>query len=91
MDINTQARREYNLPDKVHGALVTEVQADSAAAQAGLKAGDVILEINRQKVENADDAVRLTDHAKDKLTLLRVWSNGGAHYLVVDESQDKDA
>ena len=51
----------------------------------GLRPGDVILEINRQSVKNAEDAIRLTENPKDKTTLLRIWSNGGTRYLVVDE------
>ncbi len=57
-----------------------------AAAEAGLKQGDVIEEINHHSVKTAEDAVRLTENAKDKHTLVRVWSNGGSHYVVVDES-----
>jgi hypothetical protein len=30
--------------------------------------------------------VRLTENAKDKHTLVRVWENGASHYVVVDES-----
>jgi serine protease Do len=66
---------------------VAEVEADSAAREAGLKPGDVILEINRKPVRGAEDAVKLTENPKDKTTLLRVWSNGGTRYVVVDESK----
>ena len=61
----------------------------SPAADAGLRRGDVILEINREPVRNADDAVRMTETAKDKTTLLRVWREGNRHYIVVDESGGK--
>ena len=72
------------------GAVVTQVDPTSAAADAGLKEGDVIMEINKQPVKSAEDAVKLTSNAKDKITLLHVWSNDGnrgSHYLVVDESK----
>ena len=67
--------------------MVTEVKPDSAAAEAGLKPGDVIQEINRKPVKTAEEAVRLTENTKDKTTLLRVWSKGGSHFVVVDESK----
>ena len=56
------------------------MEPGSAAAEAGLKPGDVIQEINHHAVKNADDAVQLDRriHA-DKRTLLRVWANGGSH------------
>ena len=88
-DLDRQGRQEFNIPENVKGALITEVQPDSPAAEAGLKPGDVIQEINRQPVKTAEEAVRLTEHPKDKVTLLRIWSNGGSHYVVVDESKTK--
>jgi serine protease Do len=86
-DLSREARRQFDIPDNVKGAFVAEVEADSAAREAGLKPGDVILEINRHPVRNSQDAVKLTENPKDKTTLLRVWSNGGTRYVVVDESK----
>ena len=86
-DLDAQAREQLKLPDNLKGVVITEVQPDSPAAEAGLKQGDVIQEINRHPVKTADEAVKLTEHPKDKVTLLRVWSNGGSHYVVVDESK----
>jgi serine protease Do len=86
-DLDQQTRQGLKLPDNVKGVVITEVQPDSPAAEAGLKQGDVIQEINRHSVKTADEAVRLTENTKDKVTLLRIWSNGGSHYVVVDESK----
>jgi serine protease Do len=86
-DLDARTRQQFKIPENVKGALLTDVDATSAAHEAGLKPGDVILEINRQSVKSAEDAVRLTENPKDRITLLRVWSNGGSRYVVVDESQ----
>ncbi len=85
-NLNQQARQQFNIPDDVNGAVITQVDPTSASAQAGLQAGDVIESINRQPVKNADDAVQMTEHPKSKQTLVRIWGNGGSHYVVVDES-----
>ncbi|HEY3855282.1 MAG TPA: Do family serine endopeptidase [Verrucomicrobiae bacterium] len=85
-DLNSQVRQQFNIPENVKGAVVTEVAPDSAAAQAGLKAGEVILEINHRSVASADDAVKLTGPGSRKITLLRVWTPDGSDYIVVDES-----
>ena len=85
-DLDAKLRRKFNIPENVRGAIVAEVEDGSAAAEAGLKAGDVILEINKQPVKGSEDAVRLTERPKDKTTLLRIWSQGGSRFLVVDES-----
>ena len=73
-DLDSQARQQFHIPEHVKGAVVTQVDPESAAAEAGLKSGDVIMEINRHAVASAEDAVRLTEHAKDRTTLLHVWS-----------------
>jgi serine protease Do len=86
-DLDSQARQQFHIPEHVKGAVVTQVDADSAAAEAGLQPGDVIMEINRHTVASADDAVKLTEHAKDRTTLLHVWSGNGSHYIVVDENK----
>jgi serine protease Do len=88
-DLDAASRNEFDVPSRMHGALVTDVDSSSVSAEAGLTAGDVIMEINRQPVGSADDAVRLTEHAKSRKTLLKLWSRGGIHFLVVDETNDK--
>ncbi|HEY0945387.1 MAG TPA: DegQ family serine endoprotease [Opitutaceae bacterium] len=85
-DLDPQTRREFDVPGRVRGAIVTEVDPASAAAQAGLQPGDVIQEINRRPVTNAEDAVKLTENPASKKTLLRVWSQRGSRYVVVDET-----
>ena len=84
-DLDNHARQQFDLPNTVNGVVITDVAPDSAAAEAGLKAGDVILEINKKPVKTAEEAVRLTEKAESKTTLLRVWRNGGSQYVVVDE------
>ena len=86
-DVDQQARQAYHIPHSVTGAVVTQVDPSSASADAGLKPGDVIQEINHHAVKNADDAVNLTSKSGDKKTLLRIWADGGSHYVVVDENK----
>ena len=88
-DLDGAARNEFDVPPGVHGALVSNVDPSSASAAAGLTPGDVIEEINHQPVRSADDAVRLTEHSATRKTLLKLWSHGSTHFLVVDESNEK--
>ncbi len=93
-DLDAAARRQFNIPGNIRGALVVNVDQDSNAAEAGLQQGDVIVEINRQPVRDADSAVALSEKAKGDRVLLRVWSRpggdpGGTRYLTVDNSKAK--
>jgi serine protease Do len=85
-DIAPQVRNQLKLPARLKGAIITNVEPDSAAAKAGLRAGDVILEINKQPVTSAQDAVELSAKAEGKKTLVRLFSRGSTIFVVVDES-----
>ena len=45
-DLDSQVREQFHIPAVVQGAVVTQVDSGSAAAEAGLKPGDVIESIN---------------------------------------------
>ena len=86
-ELDQQTREELKIPANVHGAVVAEVSPNSPTYEAGLREGDVILEINHQPVKNAQDAVNLTTKPTGGETLVKVWSHGGSHYLTVNESK----
>ncbi len=93
-DIDSAARRRFNIPGNVNGALVVNVEPNSYAAEAHLQPGDVVTEINRKPVRNADEAVTLSDKVKGDRVLLRVWSRGeggagGTRYVVVENAKGK--
>ncbi|HVS53520.1 MAG TPA: DegQ family serine endoprotease [Vicinamibacterales bacterium] len=91
-DLDRDARQQFDVPARLKGAVITNVEPDSAAARAGLRPGDVILEINKQPVKNAQQAVDLTAKTENKKTLLKLWSRGSTIFVVVDESgSDKAA
>jgi serine protease Do len=89
-DLDGRARRQFDIPPNVRGALVVGVDPDSNAAQAKLRPGDVILEIDRHPVANAQAAVDLSEKAPGDQILLRVWRrSGGTRYVPVDNIKHK--
>ncbi len=87
-DITRQWREQFNIPSDIEGALVRDVEADSPAREAGLRPGDVILTINREKVGSAEEAMKLTQQIEGDRVLLRVWSRGAYKILVVNAGRN---
>ncbi len=87
-DLDQNARAELGIPAQVQGAVITEVAPDSAAYHAGLRPGDVITELDRKPVKNAQDAIADTAKPSGNETLVKVWTKTGSHYLTVDESHE---
>jgi len=88
-DIDAAARSQFNLAENVKGAVITDVDPNSASYEAGLRPGDVIQEIDHKRVTNAEEAVSVSKHVKAKQVLVRVWSHGGSRYVVVNEGKEK--
>jgi len=88
-DIDANTRSQLRLPSRFQGALITTVDPESASARAGLKRGDVILEINGKQVVDADSAVKLSEEASGKKTRIKLWSRGSTIFTVVDESDEE--
>src|SRR5713226_8172783 len=64
------------------GVLMTEVEADSPAAKAGLKANDVITEYNGQRVEGTAQFRRLVrETPAGRPAQITVWRDGRAQSL----------
>ena len=86
-DITPEFRSQARLPMDVTGAAITQVDPDSASARAGLRALDVILELDRKRVRNAEEAVKLSEEIKGPKVLVLFWREGARRYLVVDETK----
>jgi len=82
-DLDGRSRRQFGIPGHVRGAVVTSVEPNSSAFTKGLRPGDVILEIEKKPVGNADEAVELSQEFKGNEVLLRVWSRGSTKYVLV--------
>lgn len=82
-DITPQMKERFELQD-VHGALVIAVAPDSAAAQAGLRPGDVIEQVQTTKIGSANDALRALRAAPTTGPLrLRIVREGRGQFVLL--------
>ncbi len=74
--IDDQIAKYYNLPDK-NGVIVTQVLRGGNADKAGLKAEDIIIAVNGDKVKSEQDLIFAVNDSKkgDKL-ILTILRNG---------------
>jgi serine protease Do len=84
-NITDDIRTALNLPKEVQGAVIADIDAESPAAKAGLREGDVIQEVNKQPVKNAKDLLAISKKLKpnDKI-LIRVYSQGRSGYIALE-------
>jgi serine protease Do len=82
-DLTPQARAQRELPSGRTGALVESVDPASGASRAGIRAGDVILEVNRKPVSNASDAAALRRASEGETAFVLVWRGGQELFLPV--------
>jgi serine protease Do len=84
-DITDDIRTALNLPKDVQGAVIAEVDADLPAGKAGLREGDVIQEVNKQRVKSAKDLVAASKKLKpNEKILIRVYSQGRSGYVALE-------
>jgi serine protease Do len=84
-DVTGDVRTALNLPKNVQGAVIVELDSASPAAQAGLRVGDVIEEVNKQPIKNAKDLVVLSKKLKpNEKILMRVYSQGRSGYVALE-------
>jgi Do/DeqQ family serine protease len=81
--VTPQVARQFGLEGDAEGMVVTGIDADGAAARAGITRGDIILEINRQPVSSSDAVQSALEGANGKPVLLLISRRGQTIYLTV--------
>jgi serine protease Do len=89
-NLTADARQQINAPDQVHGVVVQSVRPASPAEDAGIRPGDIIMEVNRKPADSADKfASEVHNNQSGKDLLLLVWSKGNASYRTVHPTEDE--
>jgi len=73
---------QLNLPHTITGVVITNVESGSLAEEAGVRAGDVITEIDRQAVKNLDDYRRIGKQLQAGESVLLLLNRNGQMLFV---------
>lgn len=88
-DISGKLQKQFGLPDQ-DGVVITKVNPDSAAENAGLKAGDQILEINQAPINSVSDFENLMKQLeKQDSILLLIRRQNMVTYVVLRFDTEK--
>jgi serine protease Do len=68
---------------EARGVVITAVEPRGAAAQAGLRPGDIVLEANRQPIKEAGDFKKMVDAVKPGENLLILVRRGESNMFLV--------
>jgi serine protease Do len=81
--LSPAARQQLHLGDDAQGVVVSQVDPNSAAADAGIREGDVVTEVNHQPVTTVSEFEQAMRSSGNKAILLRVERNGTGLYLAL--------
>ena len=82
-NLNQQNRSNFEIDDSVkQGVVIVRLDPQSNAARAGLRPGDVVLEVNRVRIDSPQKFQELYSKSKDRVLLL-VNRHGATTYLVI--------
>jgi serine protease Do len=84
-NITSDVRRRLNIPPRITGVLVTDIEIESYAWGI-LKRNDVIMEINKKRIKDMDDYKSAASKIKsDEGVLLLVYRNGSTIYVTLSK------
>lgn len=84
--VSKGTRERFSLPDDAKGVVVSAVKGDSPAAEKGIRAGDLLVEVNQEPVTAPLQVKAKVDDARKagrKSVMLLVQGQGGARFVVV--------
>jgi serine protease Do len=83
-DLSPELRQQFGVPSDVQGVVIQSVQQGSPADAVGLQPGDVIVQVNRHPVANAQNFLdQVRNIPAEQSVLLLIWTKQGTTYMVI--------
>lgn len=81
--LTPQIAKQFGAESVTEGVIVTDVDPNGSAAEAGIGRGDVIIEVNRQPVATAEAVESALQNASGRPVLLLISRRGATVFLTV--------
>lgn len=70
-DLTAELRGDYQVPSSIKSPMIVEVERGSLASMAGLRVGDLIVDVNKKEVTKALDVSKFLKKGSNTLRLVR--------------------
>jgi serine protease Do len=82
-EMDPDTARQLGYPVEIKGLIVTEIQPDSPAESSGVRAGDLLMELNRQRVTDLKSYHEVLSRIEKGRTAQLLFRRGSSHVYVV--------
>ncbi len=82
MDINPSIAKQLRIDGDEKGVVIVKIQHGSLVEDSGIRKGDVIQEIDRQRINNLNDFNKAVSHIKSDSAVLLFINRGGKKFYV---------
>lgn len=86
-NITPELAQKFNIDEKEGGVVITELGQGTPAAEAKLRPGDIVKEVNRQKIQNLRDWKQTIEKMKKGEPLLLLLKRGGNTFYVAIKAE----
>lgn len=82
-ELSSNIRQRYGIPNNINGVVVTRVNANSKAAQAGFEVGDIIAQVENIAIKTPADLNNAFTRFKGKNKRVLVYSSSGTKTILI--------
>jgi serine protease Do len=88
VNITKDIREQYRLDDDAEGVLVLSTEMDSVASKAGVRRGDILREVDGDKVSDAKSAEKAFEKAKDRSVLVLLERDDSSLFVALKPEEE---
>jgi serine protease Do len=87
-ELTDDERDALGVDASVEGVVVTSVAPGTRARNSRLRAGDIILEMNKQKIKSTTDVTDIIESKEGKPLLMLILRGGNKHFLAFKKTEE---